>query len=338
MSSKAARYAVAHAALGGAFARERGRLALAALAIALGVALGFAVDLVNRTAVAEFTSGMATLSGNADLEVRGPRAGFDESVYPMLARVGNVAVASPIVEVQVRVPNFDEPLTLFGVDAFRAARVTPALVGAAKDSIDLLDPRVVFMSAAALARYGAHVGGTLTLRTGAADSVLRVAGVAGDNGRERYAIMDIGALQDLFARAGMLTRIDLRLVPGSDPAIAMREIGARLPAGVVVATPTAAIDAASRASRAYRVNMDVLALVALLTGALLVFSTQVLAVARRRSQFALLRTLGLTRRGLVLLVIGEGATIGATGAVIGLPLGYALARVALDYFGGDLGA
>ena len=338
MISRAAGYAVAHATLGGAFARERGRLMLAALAIALGVALGFAVDLVNRTAVAEFTSGMATLSGNADLEVRGPRAGFDESVYPMLARRGDIAVASPVVEVQVRVPGFDETLPLFGVDAFRAARVTPALVGASKDSIDLLDPLAVFMSAPALERYGAHVGGTLTLRTGASDKAMRVAGIAGDNGRERYATMDIGAVQDLFARAGTLTRIDLRLVPGSDPAIAMREIGERLPAGVVVATPDAAIDAAGRASRAYRVNMDVLALVALLTGALLVFSTQVLAVARRRSQFALLRTLGLTRRGLVLLVIGEGATIGAIGAIIGLPLGYALARLALDYFGGDLGA
>ena len=66
MSASGLRFAVARATLGGAFARERGRLALAALAIALGIALGFAIDLVNRTAVAEFTSGMATLSGNAD--------------------------------------------------------------------------------------------------------------------------------------------------------------------------------------------------------------------------------------------------------------------------------
>src|SRR5690242_1143798 len=261
MTGRTARYAVARAALGGAFARERGRLALAALAIALGVALGFAVDLVNRTAVAEFASGMATLSGNADLEVRGPRAGFDESVYPMVAGMRDVAVASPIVELQVRVAGFDEPLTLFGIDAFQAARVTPALVGVAKDTIDLLDPHALFMSAAALERYGAHVGGTLTLSMGADDSALRVAGFTGGDGHGRYATMDIGAVQDGFARAGTLTRIDLRLVPGADPAIATREIGARLPAGVIVAAPTVAIDAASRASRAYRVNMAVLALV-----------------------------------------------------------------------------
>mgnify|MGYP006195016669 CR=1 FL=1 len=42
-------------------------------------------------------------------------------------------------------------------------------------------------------------------------------------------------------------------------------------------------------SRAYRVNLNVLALVALFTGGLLVFSTQALSIVRRRTQLALLR-------------------------------------------------
>src|SRR5213595_2341547 len=96
MTTFTTRIAIARATLGGTFGRERGRLVLATLAIALGIALGFAIDLVNRTAVAEFASGMATLSGNADLEVRGPRAGFDENVYPAIRQIDGVAVASPI--------------------------------------------------------------------------------------------------------------------------------------------------------------------------------------------------------------------------------------------------
>ena len=104
MTAFAAHIAVARATLGGAFGRERGRLVLATLAIALGIALGFAIDLVNRTAIAEFATGMATLSGNADLEVRGARAGFDENVYPAVAQTEGVAVASPIVEIQGRLP------------------------------------------------------------------------------------------------------------------------------------------------------------------------------------------------------------------------------------------
>ena len=79
---------VSGAVLQGAFGANRGRTAIATLAIALGVALGFAIRTVNQSAVDEFTAGVATLSGNADLVVRGPGDGFDESVYPTIARLG----------------------------------------------------------------------------------------------------------------------------------------------------------------------------------------------------------------------------------------------------------
>ena len=96
--------------------------------------------------------------------------------------------------------------------------------------------------------------------------------------------------------------------------------------------------AAARLSRAYRVNLNVLALVALFTGSMLVFATQTLSVARRRPQFALLRTLGLARGRLVGFVIAEAAVLGVVGALVGIVAGHALAWIALREFGPDLGA
>jgi putative ABC transport system permease protein len=86
------------------------------------------------------------------------------------------------------------------------------------------------------------------------------------------------------------------------------------------------------------VNLDVLALVALFTGAMLVYATQTLGVARRRTQFALLRTLGLPAQRLVRGVLAEAALVGVAGAIAGLAIGYAMASVALREFGPDLGA
>jgi putative ABC transport system permease protein len=91
-------------------------------------------------------------------------------------------------------------------------------------------------------------------------------------------------------------------------------------------------------SRAYRVNLDVLAMVALFTGGFLVFSAQALETARRRGEHALLRVLGLQRRGVARLVLLEAAALGVIGAVLGLALGYALAIAATRAFGADLGA
>ena len=75
--------------------RGRGRMALSALGIALGVALGYGVHLVNRAALSDVTAAVRALAGEADLEVRGGRTGFPEALYPRIARLPGVSVASP---------------------------------------------------------------------------------------------------------------------------------------------------------------------------------------------------------------------------------------------------
>ena len=80
-----------------------------------------------------------------------------------------------------------------------------------------------------------------------------------------------------------------------------------------------------------------LALVAMFTGAFLVFSILALSVAQRQQQLALLAVLGLAARQRLGLVLAESALLGAVGSALGLALGTALAAIALRLFGGDLG-
>ena len=78
-----------------------------------------------------------------------------------------------------------------------------------------------------------------------------------------------------------------------------------------IAEPGDAAERVSNLSRAYRVNLTVLALVALFTGAFLVFSVLALSVAKRAQQFALLGVLGLTPRERLRLVLAESLVLGA---------------------------
>jgi putative ABC transport system permease protein len=331
---------VARAALGGfaRFPRTAGRALLAAAAVALGVALGFAVQLINHTAVAEFNAAFATLSGDADLQVQGGRGGFAEALYPVLARDPAIAVASPVLQLEATLPRTDETLTLIGIDVLRAASVTPALVGEVQDRFDTLRPDAVFLTPAALAWLGRRRGDALVLQNGVGSVELRIAGMVHGDTQARVGVMDIAGMQDRFDRAGRITRIDLRLRPGFDVTQTRERLAQAMPAGVNVVAPRSNAESTARLTRAYRINLDVLALVALFTGALLVFATQALAVLRRRVPFALLRSLGLTRGALLRLVVREGALLGVLGAAAGLALGFAIAWTATRWFGLDLGA
>src|SRR5690606_30373055 len=71
------------------------RMLMALAAIALGVALGYAVHLVNAAAFNEFNAAVKSLSGNADMQVRGTGPWLDESMYPALAARPEVLLANP---------------------------------------------------------------------------------------------------------------------------------------------------------------------------------------------------------------------------------------------------
>ena len=70
----------------------------ALLAVTLGVALAFSVHLINASALAEFAAAVRAINGDADLELVGPRSGFDDALYGSVAKTPGVAIASPVVE------------------------------------------------------------------------------------------------------------------------------------------------------------------------------------------------------------------------------------------------
>jgi putative ABC transport system permease protein len=318
------------------------RAVLAVAAIAVGVAMGFAIHLINAAAFNEFSSAIKSLSGQADVQVAGREALFDESIYPLLAQYEGVALASPVLEIQAAIPS-----AKVGIDPLRAGYIAPDLLGVPAEGrgTDVLADDAVFLSPAAQSWLNLRVGSPLTVRAGTADLALRVAGpVQRARPGQRFGVMDVGALQWRFGQLGKLSRVDLKLQGGVNRAEFEARLSAdlerRFPGRFRVQQPNDS-DQQSRnnnLSRAYRVNLTVLALVALFTGAFLVFSTQALSVMRRRSQFALLRVLGVERGQLLRQVLVEGASLGVLGALLGVAAGYALAALALRFFGGDLGA
>ena len=311
------------------------RNAAAAVAVMLGVALAFATHLINASALSEFSTAVRSVNGQPDLELRAVQGSFDEAVFERVASNPQVSVASPVLELATyAVANGKRSaLRVVGLDALVVAQLAPALMPMPEkdaDRFSLFTPGFVFLNAAARQA----LPDSFVLQSGLQLLGVKVAGSVAAGGAA-LAVMDIGAAQELFGQQGKLTRIDLRLKPGTNRAMFVQSL--QLPAGITAAEPGDAAERVSNLSRAYRVNLTVLALVALFTGAFLVFSVLSLSVAKRAQQFALLGVLGLTGRERLSLVLVESCVLGLLGSVLGLGLGTGLAAAALRVLGGDLG-
>jgi putative ABC transport system permease protein len=314
------------------------RTAAALVSIMLGVALAFSVHLINQSALGEFSSAVRAVDGQPDFELRAQAGGFDEALYARVAALPQVALASPIVEVEsvaLDAAGGHLAIRVIGLDALVAGRLSPALapqVAAGFDRLAVILPDVVFLNAQARRALGEPK--SLRLQTSGGVATLRVAGHVAAPG-PALAVMDIAGAQQTFGWLGRLSRIDVRLAPGADRSAVIAAL--RLPPGVHAVLPGTSAARIANASRAYRVNLTVLALVALFTGAFLVYSILALSVARRQPQLALLGVLGLAARQRLALVLSESAVLGAIGSALGLGLGTGLALLALRLLAGDLG-
>lgn len=341
--------------------RHPWRAAVAAAAVMLGVALAFAVHLIHASALSEFGQAVRAASGQPDLQLRAVQGDLPEGLYGRVATHPMVARAGPVLEIAARASRGETAgsapsvaVRVVGADALLLGAMAPELAPRPfpdADRLAMLSPGTVFLNPAALQALGLgeaqgpNRSTTVTLYGATTAAPARVAGTVTAGGPP-LAVMDIGAAQDFFGRLGRLSRIDVQLRPGQRaedfqaalPALLQAAgLEPRAAAGIAVVRPQDTAQRTDDLSRAYRVNLTVLALVALFTGAYLVFSVLALSVAQRAPQFALLGVLGATPRMRRGLVLAESALLGAAGSAAGIALGTALARLALRWMGGDLG-
>jgi putative ABC transport system permease protein len=315
------------------------RFLVTVLALALGVALGSSVFLVNTSALNEFGLATKRLVGEADIVIRGPREGFAEQVFVDLARDASIGALSPVLELEVALSGRNDTLKVLGLDPFQAAALQPTLIGDLGEGVfHLFDPDAIYLSSAAAQALKLQRGDPLPVTVGSSAKILRVLGILPEGAYpQALGLMDIASAQWTFNAVGRLNRIDVRVKPGTDVDALRRDLGKALPPGVLAIAPQVERDRAVTVTRAYRVNLNMLALVALFTGAFLVFSTQSLSVLRRRRSLALLRALGATQSQLRRALLGEGLVLGAVGSLLGVILGVLIAAAILKFLTADLG-
>lgn len=315
------------------------RHAIQMLAIALGVALGLAVHLIHASALDSFAAGVRQFSGTADRVIRGPKVGFDIQVADRLLQQPEIDLVSPVVELDVALTGLDKPVRWLGVDFMRAAGITPHLIGQTEDADDFFDTHAVFLSPALLLRLQRDIGEILVAEGPDGPVQWRIAGQLTQAPADSLMVVsDIAAAQWRWNVGTLVQRIDIKAAEGVPSTALDNTLNAALEPGLWLDNPDEAGSRGAAVSRAYRVNLTILALVALLTGGFLIYATQTLAAMERNRQWALLNALGADPQVIQAQVLTEAVLSGVLGSLTGLGLGIATASVILGFLGADLGS
>jgi putative ABC transport system permease protein len=319
-----------------AFRAQPGRWLIAGLTVSLGIGLAVAIHTVNRSALSEFGRALDTVNGQASAQLVSSSGDFPDTLFDeVVARQKQLGIraVSPVLE------RATLPVRVLGLDIFQAGRVTSALLPSVSEEqrMSMFGEDAIFLSATALKELELAVGDELLLTLGGKKIAFKVAGLVPGAAGQSLAVMDLGVAQWRLEGLGQLSRLDIQLNEGRS----LKDLAAALEnsnLGLKLVTAEDRDRRMSNLSRAYRVNLSVLALVALFTGAFLVFTTISFSVLRQQSQLALLSVLGAGRLWVFGLVLTQALIVAALGGLLGIGLGLGLASVLLRVMGGDMGA
>jgi putative ABC transport system permease protein len=301
-------------------------LLLSLVGVALGVAVVVAVDLANESATSAFGVSTETVAGRATHSLEGASGTVPDSLLGVLRAEGvrpSAPVATGYVTTRGRV------VQLMGIDPLSDGPFRNFTTDQSGGGLDLFlsTPGTVFLSPDAAGRLRVSLGDTLGVTYQGVRHVLRVADLLDPGDAQTARVMeslliaDIGTAQTVLGLQDRLTRIDLI----ADEATAER-IGKALPASITVGRPEARSQALERMTDAFRLNLTALSFLALVVGVFLVYNTTTFSVVQRRTLIGYLRAVGVTRREVFGLVLGEALVIGLIGTILGVLLGIVLGR------------
>ena len=311
--------------------------------VSIGVAMIIAIDLANSSANRAFTISTDAVVGKATHQIVGGPSGIDESVYIQIRRELGFRKSAPIVEGYVKVNTLDgQPMRLLGVDSF-AERPFREELGTAKIATlnqksfgaFMAEPNTALIGANVSDEYRLAIGEELDIQVGSYRHKLRIVDVIATEDRrirrslKDLLVTDIATAQETLGKIGKLDRIDLILPEAASDTTAIERIESVLPPGVRIESPDARRGAVIQMTKAFRLNLTALSLLALVVGMFLIYNTVSFSVVQRRAVIGRLRAIGMTRREIFAMILAEASVLGAAGTLLGVALGIFLARGAI---------
>ena len=318
------------------------RLVLSVFALACGVALVCAIDLVNRAVLRAFTEVVDTMAGRAAFQVTAGGSGtFPEQVAETVAKVSGVELAVPVVSsTAFTTDESGDLLTVHGVDLANEAAVR-TYEGSTRAGDDVGDPLEFLNQADSIlvtrdfaTRKGLKRDDTIQLETPLGKRLFTIRGLLEPQGVARVyggnlIVMDIYAAEAVFTKPRFVNRVDVVVTRSANLASVGEAIRGVLPAGLVLETPAQRKADLNAVMNSLQTMLQGLGIVALIAAFLIAFNRLSVVFDMRTWQLGVLRGLGVRPRSVERELLKESLFLGIAGAALGVPMGIGLGHAIL---------
>ncbi len=319
--------------------------------VAIGVGSLNGIRQASRAATANFGLFNEAVSGRSEFLIEAPVGALEERQLFALAELASSVdwhlfpiIEGPFTQLDAQGAPLKQ-LRLIGLDLVSVANLPNFIEQGFTIGEDQGDwhswvgtSAQVWVSGGFLSASGLAVGDRFKASVAGLVHEVSIAGALGDAQAELpedLVIADLPSVQQLLARSGEIDRVEVivndRAQAGDPDALRRIEQGiqAALPEGVVLRA--AAQRSADRAgmTAAFRMNLMILSLIAMLVGAYLILQALDAAVVRRRNEIATLKSLGVSGRSILVCLLLEASLIGVLGSVAGIAVGMLLAAGAV---------
>jgi putative ABC transport system permease protein len=304
---------------------------LAGVGIAIGIALVFGVLLANTSVLSSAKQVIDGVIGDARLQLaaRSPE-GFSESLARRAAEVPGVARAALLLrrDVVIEGPSGSESVQLVGV--------TPQLIGLrsiATQSFSggaLLSSGGIGLPLALAQALGVHAGASVKLSIDGTASRVPVSAELGSQAigpvaQSPLAVMLLPYAQRVAGERGRVSQVLIEPRAGQE-ALARRQLQT-LAAGRLDVLPAGhELQVLASAAQPLQQSSTLFAAIGAMVGFLLALNAMLITMPERRRNVAELVLQGFDRRQLMLLLGGQAALLGCCASLVGIGLGYLLAR------------
>ncbi len=317
------------------------------LIVAVGVGSLNGIRQASRAATANFGLFNEAVSGRSDFLIQATAGPISSDRLFDLQPLSHASDwhLFPIVEGAVRqldtVGNVQRPLRLIGLDFLSISNLPRFIeqdfsVGNRDDDwYERLgsDP-TVWVSVAFLETNGLKAGDIFPVSVAGRVLELRVGGaLVSERSKipDDLIFADLPAAQTILSRPDEIDRVEVilnnREQAGDTDALAVFEQALRdnLPEGFVVNPAAERIAERASMTEAFRLNLIILSLIAMMVSTYLILQALDAAVVRRRGEIATLKSLGVSARTIRFALLLESAFIGLLGSALGIGIGLLLA-------------